>query len=54
MLYVQSAVRHRPGEPFKGQRNLGGLSAVAGLGVKGLPLPAIKGSAWFGIETDDP
>lgn len=43
VLYVTTAVLRRPAEHFRGQRNPGGLFAVSGLGVKGLPLPAFKG-----------
>jgi sugar lactone lactonase YvrE len=43
VLYVTTAVLNRPEEHFRGQRNPGGLFAVTGLGVKGLPLPPFGG-----------
>jgi len=43
ILYVTSAVLNRPAEHFAGQRHPGGLFAVTGLGVKGLPLPPFQG-----------
>jgi sugar lactone lactonase YvrE len=43
VLYVTTAVLNRPPDHFKGQRNPGGLFAVTGLGVKGLPLPPFAG-----------
>jgi L-arabinonolactonase len=43
ILYVTTAVLNRPAEYFKSQKNPGGLFAVTGLGVKGLPLPAFAG-----------
>jgi sugar lactone lactonase YvrE len=43
VLYVTTAVLNRPAEHFRGQSNPGGLFAVTGLGVKGLPLPPFAG-----------
>jgi L-arabinonolactonase len=42
-LYVTSAVLKRPYAEIKGAGPHGGLFAITGLGVKGLPLPPFKG-----------
>lgn len=42
ILYVTTAVLHRPQSHFVGQTNPGGLFAIEA-GVKGLPLPAFAG-----------
>jgi sugar lactone lactonase YvrE len=43
VLYVTTAVLNRPALHFRDQENPGGLFAITGLGVKGLPLPPFGG-----------